>query len=114
MIFLSKKQFQENYSDLIYVFDLFLKENFAETSQFNSFKKLDFSNTICSFIFNHLLNFIKWNKYNDMTFFCKEANDYLISTSCIVEDINFNCDLRPDKCTAKFRYRAEEYPVNSQ
>ena len=76
MIFLSKKQFQENYSDLIYVFDLFLKENFAETSQFNSFKKLDFSNTICSFIFNHLLNFIKWNKYNDMTFFCKEANDY--------------------------------------
>ena len=41
----------------------------------------------------------------------KEDNNYLISTSCIVEDINFNCELRPNKCTAKFRYRAEEYPV---
>ena len=41
----------------------------------------------------------------------KEDNDYLISTSCIVEDVNFNCELRPTKCTAKFRYRAEEYPV---
>ena len=42
----------------------------------------------------------------------KEDNDYLISTSSIVESINFNCDLRPTSCTAKFRYRAEEYPVN--
>lgn len=42
----------------------------------------------------------------------KEDNEYLISTSCIVEDINFNCELRPTKCNAKFRYRAEEYPVN--
>ena len=41
----------------------------------------------------------------------KEDNEYLISTSCIVEDINFNCDLRPNNCNAKFRYRAEEYPV---
>ena len=42
----------------------------------------------------------------------KEDNDYLVSTSSIVESINFNCDLRPTSCTAKFRYRAEEYPVN--
>ena len=42
----------------------------------------------------------------------KEDNDYLISTSSIVESINFNCELRPTSCTAKFRYRAEEYPVN--
>lgn len=42
----------------------------------------------------------------------KEDNEYLISTSCIVEDINFNCELRPTKCNAKFRYRAEEYPVS--
>ena len=42
----------------------------------------------------------------------KEDNEYLISTSCIVEDVNFNCEIRPDKCNAKFRYRAEEYPVS--
>ena len=41
----------------------------------------------------------------------KEDNEYLISTSCLVEEVNFNCDLRPTSCTAKFRYRAEEYPV---
>ncbi len=40
-----------------------------------------------------------------------EDNEYLLSDSCIVEDINFNCDIRPDKCTAKFRYRAPDYPV---
>lgn len=39
-------------------------------------------------------------------------NEYLISTSCIVEDVNFNCELRPSKCTAKFRYRAEEYDIS--
>lgn len=41
----------------------------------------------------------------------KGDNEYLISDSCIVEDINFNCEIRPTSCTAKFRYRAEEYPV---
>ena len=39
-------------------------------------------------------------------------NDYLISTSALIKDVNFNCEIRPDKCTAKFRYRAEEYPVD--
>ena len=38
-------------------------------------------------------------------------NDYLISDSCVVSDLNFNCELRPKEATAKFRYRAEEYPV---
>ena len=41
----------------------------------------------------------------------KEDNEYLLSDSAIVEDINFNCELRPVECTAKFRYRAEEHPV---
>lgn len=36
---------------------------------------------------------------------------YLYSNSCIVEDINFNCDLRPTKCKAKFRYRQEDNDV---
>ena len=38
--------------------------------------------------------------------------EYLYSDSCIVEDINFNCELRPTKCTAKFRYRQKDIDVN--
>ncbi len=41
-----------------------------------------------------------------------DNNEYLISDSCIIDNVNFNCNLRPLKCTAKFRYRAEEYPVS--
>ena len=40
-----------------------------------------------------------------------ENNKYLYSDSCIVEDINFNCDDKPTKCTAKFRYRGNDYEV---
>lgn len=40
-----------------------------------------------------------------------EENPYLYSDSCILEDVIFNCELRPTKCNAKFRYRATEYPV---
>ena len=40
-----------------------------------------------------------------------EDNPYLYSDSCIVDTINFNCDERPSNCTAKFRYRAQDYPV---
>lgn len=40
-----------------------------------------------------------------------EDNPYLYSDSCIVGDINFNCDLRPSKCSAKFRYRSQDVPV---
>ena len=40
-----------------------------------------------------------------------EDNDYLISDSCLVSDINFNCELRPSKCTAKFRYRQNDSDV---
>jgi len=40
-----------------------------------------------------------------------EDNKYLYSDSCIVEQINFNCDLRPNKCTAKFRYRQKDNDV---
>ena len=40
-----------------------------------------------------------------------DDNSYLISDSCIITQVNFNCDIRPQKCTAKFRYRAPEYPV---
>ena len=40
-----------------------------------------------------------------------DDNKYLISNSCIVEQVNFNCNLRPTECTAKFRYRQEDNPV---
>lgn len=40
-----------------------------------------------------------------------EDNEYLLSDSCIVEQVNFNCDLRPTECSAKFRYRQKDNPV---
>ena len=40
-----------------------------------------------------------------------EDNEYLYSDSCIIETINFNSEVKPTKCTAKFRYRATDYPV---
>jgi len=40
-----------------------------------------------------------------------EDNEYLYSDSCIVEEVNFNCDLRPNECTAKFRYRQKDNDV---
>ena len=39
-------------------------------------------------------------------------NDYLISDSCIVEDINWLGDIKLDKCSAKFRYRQMDNDVN--
>ena len=39
-------------------------------------------------------------------------NDYLISDSCIVSDINWLSDEKIDKCTAKFRYRQLDNVVN--
>lgn len=40
-----------------------------------------------------------------------EDNTYLYSDSCIIEQVNFNCEKRPLECTAKFRYRQQDYPV---
>ena len=38
--------------------------------------------------------------------------EYLISDSCIIKDINFINKEGIKDCTAKFRYRGEDYPVN--
>ena len=38
-------------------------------------------------------------------------NEYLYSDSCIIDTVNFNCSLRPQKCFAKFRYRQDDIPV---
>lgn len=40
-----------------------------------------------------------------------EDNPYLYSTSALITDVNFNCELRPKKCWAKFRYRQKDIPV---
>lgn len=40
-----------------------------------------------------------------------DNTEYLISDSCLVTNINFNCELRPTSCTAKFRYRQQDVDV---
>ena len=40
-----------------------------------------------------------------------EDNDYLVSDSCIVDEINYLGEERITKCTAKFRYRQVDIPV---
>ena len=40
-----------------------------------------------------------------------EDNDYLVSDSCIVDEINYLGEDKITKCTAKFRYRQEDIPV---
>ena len=38
-------------------------------------------------------------------------SEYLISDSCIIDTVNINCDERPVKCSAKFRYRQPDNDV---
>lgn len=40
-----------------------------------------------------------------------EDNDYLLSDSCIIEDVNYLGDEKLTSCTAKFRYRQKDNPV---
>lgn len=40
-----------------------------------------------------------------------DDNKYLYSNSCIISNVNFNVIDRPTECSAKFRYRALDYPV---
>ena len=80
MIFLSKKQFDYNYNDLIFLNEIILKDNSIESKEFNSFKKADFSSTNYFHIFKHLLAFIKMNKHSDITYYCKKAEEYFSFT----------------------------------
>ena len=43
--------------------------------------------------------------------YVSDKEEYLVSTSCIVEQMNWISDLRPKKCTAKFRYRQPDNDV---
>ncbi len=40
-----------------------------------------------------------------------EDNDYLISDSCIIDEVNLLTDDKISKCSAKFRYRMDDIPV---
>ncbi|MGM9834458.1 MAG: tRNA 2-thiouridine(34) synthase MnmA [Bacilli bacterium] len=40
-----------------------------------------------------------------------EDNEYLISDECIIDNVNFISSTKPVFCTAKFRYRGEDHPV---
>ena len=40
-----------------------------------------------------------------------EDNDYLVSDACLVDEINYLGEEKITKCTAKFRYRQEDIPV---
>ena len=49
---------------------------------------------------------------NNILYICLgEDNEYLISTSCIVDNINYLEEEKITKCTAKFRYRQQDIPV---
>ena len=39
------------------------------------------------------------------------SEEYLYSDACIIEDVNFISSTHPTFCTAKFRYRGEDHPV---
>ena len=40
-----------------------------------------------------------------------DDNEYLKSTSCIIDNVNYISDKKPIKCTAKFRYRQKDNDV---
>ena len=50
---------------------------------------------------------------NNILYVCFNDDDsYLYSDSCIINNINFISSKHPTFCTAKFRYRGEDHPVN--
>ena len=40
-----------------------------------------------------------------------EDNEYLVSDSCIIDEVNYLGDEKVTNCTAKFRYRQKDVPV---
>lgn len=41
-----------------------------------------------------------------------EDNDYLVSDSCLIDEVNFLGEEKLENCCAKFRYRQEDVPVS--
>lgn len=47
----------------------------------------------------------------NILYVCIGNNDYLMSDSCIITNVNLLTDKRVDKCTAKFRYRSSDIDI---
>ncbi|HIR75080.1 TPA: tRNA 2-thiouridine(34) synthase MnmA, partial [Candidatus Ventrenecus avicola] len=50
-------------------------------------------------------------KKNELYVAFGEDSKYLISDSCLLEQVNLISATHPTFCTAKFRYRGEDYPI---
>lgn len=48
---------------------------------------------------------------NNILYIAFGDSKYLYSDACLVEKVNLLTDALPSKCTCKFRYRGEDYPV---
>ena len=52
------------------------------------------------------------NLNNNILYICiGEDNDYLVSDSCIIDEVNYLGEKKITKCSAKFRYRQKDIPV---
>lgn len=52
------------------------------------------------------------NVKNNILYVAYGNSDFLYSDACTLEKVNFISEKRPKECTAKFRYRGEEYKVS--
>ena len=53
------------------------------------------------------------NVEKNILYVCFESDEeYLYSDSCVISQVNFISSKNPTFCTAKFRYRGEDHPVN--
>ena len=51
------------------------------------------------------------NLKDNILYICTGNEDYLISDSCIIDEVNYLGDTKVTKCTAKFRYRQADNDV---
>ena len=58
--------------------------------------------------------FVIGKEYDDNILYVAsgDENNYLYSTSAIIENFNYLTDLRPNSCTTKFRYRQKDNDVS--
>jgi tRNA (5-methylaminomethyl-2-thiouridylate)-methyltransferase len=56
--------------------------------------------------------FVVGKNLNDNILYISHGNtDYLVSDSCLIDQVNFNTDKRVNRCSAKFRYRQPDNNV---
>ena len=111
---------KNNYSPISFSFDKTKLPNPRGLSEFLHKNKIYLGSNIKTegLISVEEESYLEFQKYynkdlnKNILYVClNEDNEYLISNSCLVSDVNFNCELRPKKCTAKFRYRQKDNDV---